>query len=344
MRVVRYHQFGSPSEVLYVAKMDRPLLKADEVLVRMQLRSINPSDLLTITGRYPSRIVLPAIPGYEGMGVIVEKGIAITDLSIGQRVLGLRGMWAYSSHLNQPISPVIHTSGTWQEFIKMNARGIVSVPDEIDNATAAQLYINPLTAWLMVKHELQLGKGDILIANACGSAIGRIFAEFAAIFGYELIGVTRNDTHTKILNTLGVKKVINTAEEPLVETLLSYTKGRGVTAALDAIGGEDGVKLAQCVQEGGTMLLYGSLSGEQHPQNIRAFLRPGVRIRNYWLRNWVYTTPLKERIAVFSDMIEHFVRYQISLPSGPIFDLDEINQAVESAALPNRIGKVLLSG
>lgn len=342
MRVVRYHQFGSPPDVLYVAKVDRPLLKADEVLVRMQLRSINPSDLLTIKGRYPSRIVLPAIPGYEGVGVIVEQGIAITDLSIGQRVLGLRGMWAYSSHLGHPF--VKHTSGTWQEYIKLSSQGIITVPDEIDNATAAQLYINPLTAWLMLKNELKLGKGDILIANACGSVIGRIFAEFASIFGYELIGVTRNDTHTKILNKLGVKKVINTSEEPLVETLLSYTKGRGVTAALDAIGGEDGVKLAQCVQEGGTMLLYGSLSGEQHPQNIHAFLRPGVKIRNYWLRNWIYTTPLKERMAVFTDMIDHFVRYQISLPSGPIFDLDEINKAVESAALSNRIGKVLLSG
>lgn len=344
MRAIKYHQFGSPSDVLYVANVDKPFFKADEVLVRMQLRSINPSDLLTIKGRYPSRIILPTIPGYEGVGVIVEKGKAVTDLSIGQRVLGLGGMWSYSSYVSSPFLKATQTEGTWQEYITMKAQGIVSVPDKINNATAAQLYINPLTAWLMLKSELKLGQGDILIANACGSSIGRIFAEYASIFGYELIGVTRSDTYTQTLNQLGVKMVINTSKEPLIETLLSYTKGRKVTAALDAIGGKEGVELASCVQDGGTMLLYGLLSGEQHPHNIRAILNSRVKIKNYWLRNWVSTTNLKERVAVFLDMIDHFVRYNISLPYELIFDLNEINKAVESAELSNRTGKILLSG
>lgn len=334
MKAVKYHQFGPPSDVLYVTKTGSSPPKADEVLVRMQLRSINPSDLLTIQGKYPSRILLPAIPGYEGVGVITEMGNEVTQFSIGQRVLGLGGMWVSSRHV----------TGTWQEFITMKARGIIPVPDEIDQATAAQLYINPLTAWLMLKIELKLGKGDVLIANACGSAIGRVFAEFAPIFGYELIGVTRSDACTEILSKLGVQKVINTSEEPLLETLFSYTKGRRVTAALDAVGGKAGVQLGQCVQEGGTMLHYGLLSGEQYPQNIRIFLQRGVVVKNYWLRNWVCTTPLDERIAIFSEMIEHFVHRKISLSSGPIFDLDDIHQAVEAAVLPSRTGKVMLSG
>ena len=110
LRAVKYHQFGTPSNVLYVANADEPILKADEVLIRMQLRSINPSDLLTIKGRYPSRIILPAIPGYEGVGIIVQKGKAVSDLSLGQRVLGLGGMWSYSSYVSSPFPQATHTS------------------------------------------------------------------------------------------------------------------------------------------------------------------------------------------------------------------------------------------
>ncbi|MBA3237145.1 MAG: zinc-dependent alcohol dehydrogenase family protein [Parachlamydiaceae bacterium] len=344
MRAIRYHQFGCPSDVLQIEKVEMPLFKDNEVLVQMQLRSINPSDLLTIRGRYPSRIKLPAIPGYEGVGVIVDKGTAVTDLLIGQRVLGLGGIWSYTNKGSGGFLQSMQKTGTWQEYVAMNAETIVPVPNEIDGSTAAQLYINPLTAWLMLKYELKLRKGDIFIANACGSAIGRLFAEFALIFGYELIGVTRSDAYDESLNQLGVKKVINTAKVPLVETLLAYTRGRKVTAALDAVGGKDGVELAHCVQEGGTMLLYGLLSGEQHPHNIHAFLSSSIKIKNYRLRDWVLTTPLKQRISIFLDMIDHFVRYQISLPSGPIFDLAEIKKAVESAELLDRTGKVLLSG
>jgi len=143
---------------------------------------------------------------------------------------------------------------------------------------------------MIVKYELNLGKGDILIANACGSAMGRILAEFSSIFGYELIAVTRSDYYTETLLKLGVKKVINTTREPLVETVHSYNHGKGVTAALDAVGGNDGATLARCVKDGGAMLLYGLLSGQQHPTNIYSFVKPGVQIKNYWLRNWVYSS------------------------------------------------------
>ncbi|MFU1888403.1 alcohol dehydrogenase catalytic domain-containing protein [Bacillus wiedmannii] len=47
------------------------LLKENEVLVRMLVRPINPSDLIPVTGAYAHRIPLPNIPGYEGVGIVV---------------------------------------------------------------------------------------------------------------------------------------------------------------------------------------------------------------------------------------------------------------------------------
>lgn len=334
MRAIKYHQFGVPAQVLYLANQPLPSLQFDEVLIKMILCPINPSDLLMVRGRYPNRVQLPAVPGFEGIGIVIDKGQDVHGISIGERVLGLRGIWEHQ-HLR-------NSSGTWQEIIAAKTDSIISVPDEINDTTAAQLYINPLTAWLMIKYELCLAPGSILIANAGGSSMGQILALFSSIFGYELILVTRSDYYTETLLKLGAKRVINSYREPILETVLCHTNGKGVSAALDAVGGKEGVVLAGCVEKNGIMLQYGLLSGKQHPSDLRSSLKPGAQIKNYWLRSWVYSTPLEQRKKVFHEMINCFVRNKFSLSYGPIFDLAEVSQAVEASELSHRIGKVML--
>lgn len=48
---------------------------------------VNPADINTIQGKYPSKPPLPATPGNEAVGEIVEIGPDVTDLQIGDRVL-----------------------------------------------------------------------------------------------------------------------------------------------------------------------------------------------------------------------------------------------------------------
>jgi NADPH2:quinone reductase len=179
---LQYKKFGHPLEVLELEqRVDDIQLQHDEIVVRMILGPINPSDLIPIQGAYKHRIQLPAIPGYEGVGVVVDVGSSVTTSLIGTRVLPLRG------------------EGTWQQYVKMKSNFAIRVPDGIDNETASQMYINPMTAWLICTEELGLKSDDVLIVNACGSAIGRIFAQFSKVFGYRLIAVVRNDIHTKEL-------------------------------------------------------------------------------------------------------------------------------------------------
>src|SRR3712207_8850282 len=93
MQSVRFHEFGSPSEVLRVEDVPRPEPRAGQVLVRMRARPINPSDLLTVRGLYGSLPVPPAAPGLEGMGEVAELGGGVGHLRAGQRVIpaGLAG-------------------------------------------------------------------------------------------------------------------------------------------------------------------------------------------------------------------------------------------------------------
>ncbi|SUX82572.1 alcohol dehydrogenase [Priestia megaterium] len=172
---IKFYEFGEPQQVLKIENKQVKDPGVGEVLVRMKTRPINPSDLIPIKGAYSNRISLPAIPGYEGVGIVEEVGPSVSKWFLGKRVLPLRG------------------EGTWQEFVKTSAELAIIVPDYLEDYIAAQLYINPITAWVICTEILALKPGDNLIVNACGSSIGRIFAQLSRILGFRLIAVTRNN-------------------------------------------------------------------------------------------------------------------------------------------------------
>ncbi|HZG80402.1 MAG TPA: zinc-dependent alcohol dehydrogenase family protein [Brevibacillus sp.] len=323
---IQFHEFGDARKVLQVTR--RPIEKParGELLVQMIHRPINPSDLLPIRGAYAHRIPLPSIPGYEGVGVVVEVGPSVSSQWIGRRVLPLRG------------------EGTWQEFVKTSAELAVPVPDFLEDYIAAQLYINPLTAWLLSTEVLALQPDDVLLVNAGGSAIGRIFAQLARILGFKLVALTRNDRYTEELLQLGAAHVINTAEMPGRSIVMDMTHGKGAKAAIDSIGGQDGSELASMVQPGGSVVTIGLLSGQ--PVNWAEVTRnTGVQVKLFHLRHWNEQASVQKWQDTFQILME-LVREQrlaFRTPSA-YFDLNQVGEAVQVAESSGRnTGKVFLS-
>lgn len=266
-KCIKFYEFGNPQDVLKVEYKSIQQPKDNEVLVRMLARPINPSDLIPIRGSYSHRISLPKIPGYEGVGIVEDAGPLVSRNLIGKRVLPLRG------------------EGTWQEYVKTTADFAVPIPNTIDDFTAAQMYINPITAWVTCTEVLKLKPNDILIVNACGSSIGRIFAQLSKVLGFRLIAVTRNNKYTEDLLHLGASDVIDTSEEPLYETVMELTNGLGADAAIDSVGGPSGTNLAFCVHSNGNFLTIGLLSGIQ--VNWEDIIHKAkVNANMFHLRNW----------------------------------------------------------
>ncbi|HDR7321979.1 MULTISPECIES: zinc-dependent alcohol dehydrogenase family protein [Bacillus cereus group] len=264
---IQFHKFGNPKDVLQVEYKNIEPLKENEVLVRMLVRPINPSDLIPVTGAYAHRIPLPNIPGYEGVGIVEDVGASVSRDLIGKRVLPLRG------------------EGTWQEYVKTSADFVVLIPDSIDDFTAAQMYINPLTAWVTCTETLNLKRDNVLLVNACRSAIGHLFAQLSQILNFRLIAVTRNSKHTEKLLQLGAEYVIDTSTVPLYETVMELTNGIGADAAIDSIGGSDGNELAFCVRPNGHFLTIGLLSGVQ-VNWAEIVTKAKVHANIFHLRHW----------------------------------------------------------
>src|SRR5699024_2634809 len=110
-KCIMFCEFGCPKNVLKIKNKTIEPPHEDEVIVRMLARPINPSDLIPIRESYSHRISLPNIPGYEGVGIVEDVGIAVAQSLIGKRVRPLGG------------------EGTWQEFVKTSAKYVVPIPD-----------------------------------------------------------------------------------------------------------------------------------------------------------------------------------------------------------------------
>src|SRR3977135_665335 len=92
-----YETHGNPAEVLRVVDCPWREPEPSEVVLKMSAAPINPADLNSIEGKYPIKAELPATPGMEGAGVVIELGSAVRDLAVGTQVI------------------LPHSFGTWQE-------------------------------------------------------------------------------------------------------------------------------------------------------------------------------------------------------------------------------------
>lgn len=325
-KCIKFYEFGSPRDVLRVESKTIEQPKDNEVLVRMLARPMNPSDLIPIRGAYSHRISLPNIPGYEGVGIVVGVGPSVSNDLIGQRVLPLRG------------------EGTWQEFVKTSSEFAVSIPDSIDDFTAAQMYINPITAWVVCTEVLKLKPDDVLLVNACGSSIGRIFAQLSKILGFRLIAVTRNNKYTDDLLQIGASYVIDNSKESLNETVMELTNGIGADAAIDSIGGSDGNELAFSVRPNGNFITIGLLSGVQ--VNWAEIVNQAkVNANMFHLRHWNKNISTDKWQETFYHLINLITDKELRLMKvDSQYDLHDVKKAVEfvESSKVNK-GKVFLT-
>src|SRR5438132_7548059 len=124
--VIVYQRHGNPTEVLRVVTEPWPKPTADEAVVEMRAAPINPADLNAIEGKYPGRREVPAVPGFEGAGVVVDLGTDVKTVASGALVI------------------LPHNVGTWREALAVRASELVAVPPEIEPVHAAMLKINPM--------------------------------------------------------------------------------------------------------------------------------------------------------------------------------------------------------
>jgi NADPH:quinone reductase-like Zn-dependent oxidoreductase len=322
MRSALFQNPGKPADVLKVEEIPLPAPKPGEVRIRVQASPINPSDSMFVQNMYGIRPQLPSRAGFEGMGTVEALGEGV-DMPIGQRV-------SFS------------TIGSWSEYVVVHAGTIIPVPDQISNETAAQLLVNPFTAYAMVQAS-GVGAGQWLMLTASGSSFGQMVIQLCKLKGIRTIGTVRRNEGIAGLKALGADEILNTQEDKLPKRVMEITEGKGVKAVLEAVGGKTAATALQCLAYGGTMYVYGALSLEDIPVNCGLMIFKSLNIKGFWLTDWMRRADEDTRREVQDSVIELLASGKVVLPVEASYPLSEVQQAVTHADSPGRTGKIILT-
>lgn len=325
MRVLQYEAFGNPVEQVKLVEQPKPEPQAGEVLLRLTHRSVNPADLLAIQGLYailPD--AFPAIPGGEATGEIEALGEGVSGFEIGQRVIPLGG------------------GGKWQESIVLSAAQLIPVPESVSSTTAAQLIVNPTSAYVMLLEELGLKEGDWLVQTAAGSTLGRIAIQLAKLKGIKTVNIVRRRAQAEELLKLGADAAFST-EDDILDQILEVTGG-GAQGGIDAVGGETGALALKALEPRATLLSYGLLSGQPIPLDAAHLLFTEKTIRGFWLSAWFPRQDQAHLNAVITDLLTLMAQGDVVPPVEAEYDLADYAKAFEHMQTPGRSGKILLVG
>ena len=329
LKYIEFNEIGNPAEVLTVKEEAFRPLKSSEVRVRVLAVPIHPSDLLQISGNYGVEPILPFTPGKEGIGRVLETSSEVKHLKVGQSVL-LAGS----------------ANGTWRNEIIAPVSGFIPLPDmgPIDSTMIEQLsmtIVNPMTAFLMLTEFIDLNEGQWIIQSASNSAVGGYVIQFAKQRGIKTINVVRRPGLEKDLLAKGADVVLIDGPD-LAEKISIATGGDPIILALDAVGGETYIRLANSLGYGGTLVAYGGLSGKGATLNTGLTILNDLRLRGFWLTKWYEKAGIKDVQAAFEIIIPMIVKGELKANIDSRFNLDEIEEAVSRAGQGGRNGKVLI--
>lgn len=326
MKAVILKSTGEPAEVLACENRPEPTPGRGQVRVRMIASPINPSDIMTVRGRYMTAPTPGQGIGYEGVGVVDAAGPSLLGLYMkGRRVAVLNG-----------------AGGNWAEYVIVPANRVVPVAADLPDEQVASFFVNPATVLSMVREVLGVKKGEWLINNAAGSALGRMVIKLGRHDGFKTINVVRREALIPELKALGADEVVVEGREDFSATIARITGGKPPKYALDPVGGASGTAILNCLGYDGHMLVYGTLSGEPLTVDVRPLIA-GRRVEGFYLGHFTQSRPIWKNLLLFKEIARLIRAGILDTPPGPKFTLDQISEAVRAAEIPGKQGKVLLT-
>ncbi|MCM6776661.1 type I polyketide synthase [Nocardia sp. CDC159] len=203
-------------ENIVAAELDSPPLAAGQVRVALRAAGLNFRDVLIALGMYPD----PDAPlGGEGAGVVIEVGPQVTDLAVGDRVMGL--------------FPGVGSA------VVADGRTLVPVPAGWSFEDAAAVPIVFATAYYALVDLADVRAGESILVHAATGGVGMAAVQLARHLGLEVFA-TASPPKWDALRRMGFddNHIASSRTDQFEAAFTAATGGRGVDVVLDSLAGE----------------------------------------------------------------------------------------------------------
>jgi NADPH:quinone reductase-like Zn-dependent oxidoreductase len=284
MRVWQISSFGV--EKLEFTERPQPEPGPGQVLVKIHAISLNYRDLMMVKGFYNPKLRMPRIPCSDGAGEVVAVGPGVTQWKAGDHVAGI----FMQNWIDGPPTPEKQKGalggdidGTLAEFVVLDERGLVAIPEHLSFQEAATLPCAAVTAWNALKAgDVQPGS-TVLIQGTGGVSLFAL--QFARLKGARVIGVSGSDEKLERVRELGLDAGLNYKTTPEWDRWAVEQSGGGVDLVVEVGGVGTLARSLRSVRLGGTIAQVGVLTGPEpsEPLQIPAILHKQAVLKGIYV-------------------------------------------------------------
>lgn len=305
-KAIRVHALGGP-EVLSWEDVEVGAPGAGEVRVRHTAVGLNYIDVYFRTGLYPAET--PFVPGFEAAGVVEAIGAGVDELAEGDRV-------AYAG------APM----GAYAQARLMPAARVVKLPGSIDDATAAAMMLQGMTAQYLLRRTYRVQAGDTILVHAAAGGVGLILCQWAKHLGATVIGTVGTDEKAELARANGCEHPVVYTREDFHERVLEITDGRKVPVVYDSVGKDTFERSLDCLAPLGTMALYGQASGPVPPFELGQLAAKGsLFITRPTL--FTYTATREDLVATANELFDVVASGAVKIAVNQTFPLEHAADA-----------------
>ncbi|WP_010254455.1 NADP-dependent oxidoreductase [Myroides injenensis] len=313
MKAIVLEKFGG-IENLKLREVDKPIIKPNELLVRVKAISINPVDAMVrankapLAGRLASE--MPLILGWDFSGIIEEIGPVKSEFKIGDEVFGMVNFVGHGK--------------AYAEYIAVPIDQIALKPTNISHEEAAAATLAALTAWQAFNSYGKLRPNDRVLIHAASGGVGHYAIQMAKYLGAYVIGTSSTKNRDFILG-LGADEHIDYKITDFEDRLSN------IDFVLEAIGKTNFKKSVGVLKKFGTIVtLPSGYTNEDRLAAESKYLHG-----SYFMS--VYSSG--EDMNIIADLLEKRI---IKSVVSHVFSFEDIHKAHQQIEKGNTIGKIVV--
>ena len=233
MRALQIISYGEIKDSLVFNELSKPAVQSNDVLIEVKAAAINPIDKSIILGNLQGLlpIPLPSTSAYDVSGIVLEKGVGVSNFEIGDLV--------YSRVPQEQM-------GTLTEYVAVDSAAVSKKPGNISFEEAASIPLAGLTAFQSLE-AAGIKKDDRVLIHAGSGGVGSLAIQYAKAQG-AFVYTTTSTTKLAWVKALGADRVIDYKTEDY------RSIAKDVDIVLDTLGQNYTLESFEVIKQGGIVV------------------------------------------------------------------------------------------
>lgn len=315
---------GEPED-LVIGETSPPVMRDEQIRIRVRACALNFPDILTVQGKYQHRPPLPFSPGMECAGEVMAVGAkAGAKFKIGDRVMAQPGV------------------GCLAQEVCTAPGNAYAIPDNVSFEQAAGFIVTYGTVYHAFIDRGGLQRGETLLVLGAAGGVGLAAVEIGKLLGATVIAAASSDAKLKVCEQYGADHLLNYAVEPIKETVLGLTGESGADVVFDPVGGDATLQALRCINRNGRLLIIGFASGKIADIPANRLLLRQCQAVGVAYGGWRVSNPDAAN-ANMAALIEWWRQGKLKPHVSMTFKLSQTVEAMNALVTRKAVGKVVVT-